>query len=184
MSSEPSSDTGGGGEFTLTSPDHEDAAVFAPEVTCEACGFNADQMVMPGLEWTEGPPGTMSYAMVFVDSTLFAMNDPLGNHWAIWNIPASTLSLPKSMKTANIPQGATQTANFLGPCPSFGGTQTHDYEFALYAMPTATVEFDSQGQGTAVVGRAIEAFEAQNLGKAVLTGSSSAAPGQGGAGCN
>lgn len=138
---------------------------------------------MPGLEWTPGPEGTMSYALVFVDATLYAMNDPLGNHWAIWNIPASTLALPKGMKMADIPEGATQTGNFLGPCPSFGGQQTHEYEFALYAMPTATVDFNSQGMSTQVVGQAITAFEAQKLEKVVLTGSSSAAPGQAGA-CN
>ncbi len=140
-------------------------------------------MVMPGLEWTEGPAGTMSYALVFLDMTLYASDDPLGNHWAIWNIPAGTLSLPKSMKMGDIPAGATQTGNFLGPCPSFGATATHEYAFTLYAMPTATVDVSTQGQSTAVVGNAVTAFEAAALAKVELTGTSSAAPGQGGA-CN
>jgi phosphatidylethanolamine-binding protein (PEBP) family uncharacterized protein len=172
------------GEFSITSADHADGAVFAPEATCEACGFDANKMVMPGLEWTAGPTGTMSYALVFLDMTLFAEDDPLGNHWAIWNIPAGTSTLPKSMKTADIPAGATQTGNFLGPCPSFGGTATHNYAFTLYAMPTATVDVSTQGQATAVVGNAVTLFEANALAKVELTGTSSAAAGQGGASCN
>jgi phosphatidylethanolamine-binding protein (PEBP) family uncharacterized protein len=151
--------------------------VFAPEVTCEACGFDANKMVMPALAWTAGPDGTLSYAITFIDTFLYDMDDPLGNHWAIWNIPADTLSLPKSMKMADTPAGSTQTGNFLGPCPSFGGTANHTYAFTLYAMPTATVEVSTQGQSTAVVGNAVTAFEAAALGKVELTGTSDAAPG-------
>lgn len=183
MSSGDEETTATSGEFSFTSPDHTEGTVFAPEITCEACGFDANKMVMPGLEWTAGPEGTMSYALVFIDKTLYADNDPLGNHWAIWNIPASTFSLPKGMKAATIPSGATQTGNFLGPCPSFVGTATHDYAFILYAMPTATVNVANQGQATAIVGNAIKTFEAESLAKLEVTGTSSAAPGQGGA-CN
>ena len=54
------------GAFAITSPDHVDASVFAPEVTCEACGFDANKMVMPGLEWTAGPDGTAEGSPVYV----------------------------------------------------------------------------------------------------------------------
>lgn len=178
------SDTSGadnGGAFTLSSPDHAEGAAFAPEVTCEACGFNADQMVMPGLQWTAGPEGTLSYAVTFIDRTLVDMSNPLGYHWAMWNIPAEVRTLPKGMKQADLPAGSSQTGNFLGPCPDVSEAEAHTYELTVWALPTATV--DITGNGAAAVQPALDKLSAEAVAHVTLTGTSFASPGQPGS-CN
>jgi phosphatidylethanolamine-binding protein (PEBP) family uncharacterized protein len=178
------SDTSGSsnpGAFTLSSPDHSEGAAFAPEVTCEACGFNADQMVMPGLQWTAGPEGTLSYAVTFIDRTLVDMSNPLGYHWALWNIPGDVTTLPKGMKQAELPLGATQTGNFLGPCPDVSEDEAHTYELTVWALPTATI--DITGSGTAAVQAALDRLATEAVAHVTLTGTSFASPGQPGS-CN
>ncbi|MBD0315020.1 MAG: hypothetical protein ICV86_19955, partial [Microcoleus sp. T3-bin5] len=65
----------------------------------------------------------------------------------IWDIPASTTSLPEGLGLGfNVPQvpGAKQKAmssgnkslQYFGPCP---GGSTHRYEFTLYALDVATL---------------------------------------------
>ena len=92
----------------------------------------------PELDWTAGPSGTMSYAMTLVDMTNTFV------HWAIWNIPGSTMMLPAMLASTAMlttPMGASQTNRFngsgySGPCP---GGDSHSYVFEIYAIPTATL---------------------------------------------
>jgi Raf kinase inhibitor-like YbhB/YbcL family protein len=89
--------------------------------------------VSPPLAWTGGPtaPG---YAVVLTD-----MNNNLV-HSVIWDIPASTTSLPENVMkayTPPVPAGSkqplaydNQTRGYLGPCPG----STHTYQFAVYAV--------------------------------------------------
>jgi Raf kinase inhibitor-like YbhB/YbcL family protein len=95
--------------------------------------------VSPELDWTAGPSGTMSYAVVLTD-----MSNNLV-HWAIWNIPASVRSLPAMLAsdaTLTSPAGAMQasfnTSNhgYTGPCPS---GSLHTYQFQAHALGVATV---------------------------------------------
>jgi hypothetical protein len=124
---------GGAAAFALTSSAFvEGGAIPAPH-SCN--GAN----VSPPLTWTAGPAGTMSYAIVFRD-----LDNNLG-HAAIFDIPASTLSLPENVEKvampANVP-GAIQCESYVnnlfgyaGPCP---GSQ-HTYEFTLYAIDSASL---------------------------------------------
>ncbi|MFZ5893162.1 MAG: YbhB/YbcL family Raf kinase inhibitor-like protein [Myxococcota bacterium] len=168
---------GGGGAtgFVLTSPNHTDGAMFASKYTCADKGFSGS--VLPALNWTEGPSGTKSYAITFIDTTLSKQNDPKGYHWVIWNIPASVKSLPEALTDAQakaIP--AKENSAFLGPCPNFGtapptGSKTDNYEFTLYALSTDMVDIT----GSNIVMAAETKLEGSNLAKTKLTGKSNAA---------
>jgi phosphatidylethanolamine-binding protein (PEBP) family uncharacterized protein len=74
-----------------------------------------------------------------------------GDHWAIWDIPASVTSLPENIDHVAMPAmpaGSKQSSlvaydgftgtGYLGPCP-----QAHNsvqmYTFTVYAMKTATL---------------------------------------------
>src|SRR5690606_19879882 len=90
--------SGGGGtmEMTLTSPGFTDDGTCSTE-TPDSCDYipransSFHDNESPELNWTPGPEGTQSYALVFHDlSNGFA-------HWAIWNLSASTQSLPPAL---------------------------------------------------------------------------------------
>jgi phosphatidylethanolamine-binding protein (PEBP) family uncharacterized protein len=164
---------GATGAMTLTSPDHMEGAKFADEYTCALKGFQGS--IMPALNWTPGPTGTKSYALTFIDMTLAAKNQANGYHWVLYNIPATTMSLPEGFTDA-AGLGAKQNSNFLGPCPNFSGgsANTDTYEFKLYALKTETLSVT--GTGTAAVQDANTKLEADNLAKAKLSGTSSASP--------
>ncbi|HEX6272313.1 MAG TPA: YbhB/YbcL family Raf kinase inhibitor-like protein [Polyangiaceae bacterium] len=165
--------SGGGGAFVLTSskivPDSEMSADF----TCAGDGHS------PPLAWSGVPAGTMSFAMVFVDTTIIDANmmDQRGYHSAIWDMPASTMSLPE-----DVPDGATITspvmarqfnplrAGYLGPCPNNGAAPADTYEFRLYALPVATLT----GQLTSVRSILQAIMAANPLGVAVLRAKSDA----------
>ena len=80
----------------------------------------------PPLAWTAGPSGTMSYAIALVD-----MSNSLV-HWAIWDIPAATMSLPGNLPTTQMlttPVMAKQVNfstgdGYFGPCPNGRRTPT------------------------------------------------------------
>lgn len=167
---------GATGEFTLTSQNHEDGAVFADKYTCALAGFNGS--LMPELEWTPGPAGTNSYAITFIDITLTQGNPPsdLGYHWVLYNIPADVLSLPEEFKDA-ASLGASQNSEFLGPCPNVGGgsANTDTYEFRVYALASESITVNPT-TGTGAVKDAEATLEAEHLAVAVLTGTSNAAP--------
>jgi len=133
--------TGGGstgGEFKLTSPDHVEGAKFDGKFTCN--GGNLGAGIIPELDWTGVPSGTMSFAITFIDTTI-GDTKPMGQHWAMWNIPATVTKIPQGTKAlmgdlAN----AKQSGNYLSPCAqSLMGGQDDQYEFTIYALPTATL---------------------------------------------
>jgi len=117
-----------------------------PKHTCDLNGFGNDEM--PPLAWTNAPAGTMSFALVFNDVTILddgtPGNDSMGYHWAIWDLPGTTTELPAAMPACGEVTPplsceefvvALGNGGYLGPCP---GGALHDYEFRLYALPTAT----------------------------------------------
>ena len=165
----------GSSGFALTSPDLIEGSEFADEHTCAAAGFNAS--LSPELAWTPGPSGTNSYAITFIDVTLTRAATPsdLGYHWVIYNIPATTLGLPgEFMDASSI--GAEQNGAYLGPCPNFsGGSESHTYEFKIYALETATLDI-TPTSGTGAVKDAEAKLEASHLAVAKLSGTSDASP--------
>lgn len=94
----------------------------------------------PPLAWTEGPPGTRSYAVVCRDP------DAPGGifyHWGLWGIPAAMHSLPAGFGNAEH-TGVHQANNdfragrYRGPCPP-RGHGTHRYWFTVYALDRAAL---------------------------------------------
>jgi Raf kinase inhibitor-like YbhB/YbcL family protein len=149
--------------------------MMAAKYTCAAAGFEGS--LSPELSWTAGPAGTKSYAITFIDVFLTEKQPPdeLGYHWVIYDIPASTLSLPEEFKDA-ASIGASQNRAYLGPCPNFGGgTAEHSYEFKLYALASETLTL-SPTTGIQAVKDAETKLEASHLASATLSAKSSAAP--------
>ncbi|HEU4422898.1 MAG TPA: YbhB/YbcL family Raf kinase inhibitor-like protein, partial [Pilimelia sp.] len=159
--------------FNLTSTAFANNGNIPIRYTCQQDGVSGND-ISPPLAWTANTTGnTMSYAMTFIDTA----NG--GKHWAIWDIPASRLSLPEGLGLGfNVPEisGAKQkafgsgnkTLQYFGPCP---GGSTHKYEFTLYAVDTATLPGVNSGSSVAAVETAILAHD---LASTKLAGNSNA----------
>ena len=84
----------------------------------------------PPLDWSGGPSGTKSYAIVVDDSA--APITPY-IYWIVFNIPEATTDV----QAAQLPPGAEVAENSLGqasydpPCPHSPG---HSYRFTVYAL--------------------------------------------------
>jgi Raf kinase inhibitor-like YbhB/YbcL family protein len=124
---------GSGATLTLTSTAFTEGTMIPTISTCTG-GSN----MSPPLAWTAGPSGTMSYGIA-----LFDTNNSLV-HWALWDIPATTMSLAAALPTTQMltnPAGAKQVNfqtgdGYLGPCPM---GSMHTYAFELYALDVATL---------------------------------------------
>jgi Raf kinase inhibitor-like YbhB/YbcL family protein len=125
--------------FELTSPDPEVKTGKPMTKVQEYKGFgcNGDNL-SPALEWKNVPPGTLSFAV-----TVFDYDAPTGSgwwHWVVYDIPASTTSLPAGAAVlAALPGGAKQgrndfgSRNFGGACPPVGD-RPHHYIFTVHAL--------------------------------------------------
>jgi phosphatidylethanolamine-binding protein (PEBP) family uncharacterized protein len=156
------SGSGGGstGGFALTSPDHMEGAKFAKDYTCDAMNGTFGAGVNPELDWSGAPSGTMSFAITFIDTTLGDTN-MLGQHWAIWNIPATVMKFPKAtgMTLSGDLATAKQTGKFLTPCAQTVMNGTDDqYEFTVWAIPTATLAVTGASPTVAQVLTALKAI--------------------------
>jgi Raf kinase inhibitor-like YbhB/YbcL family protein len=154
---------GSGSGFTLTSSKLAPGGKFPTDNTCGGMDKS------PPFTWSNPPSGTMSYALVLVDMTKSL------NHWAVWDIPATTTSLTEALAagaTLTTPVGAKQIAGFnnsakyVGPCPPDG---THTYVFTLYAIDVATLPNLTTSSSIANV---ITAIQAHDLASATLSGTS------------
>jgi phosphatidylethanolamine-binding protein (PEBP) family uncharacterized protein len=168
----------GSGSLTLTSPTHMDGAKFDSKYTCAESPPLSGKMtgglgngINPELDWSGVPAGTMSFAITFLDMTLInAGMDSLGNHWAMWNIPASAMKLPEgtTMLSGDFAM-AKQTGAFLAPCAqSLMNNMDDQYEFTIYALSTATLNVS--GTGVANARTALKNAASSVLGTAVLKG--------------
>jgi len=144
--------------FQIRSPAFDFCGSIPDEHTCNGGPFGSG--VSPELEWTEGPVGTLSYAIVFKDISIVADNNPallrFAMHSVIWDIPANVLSLPEATMgghhSSDVPGarqwGVRNNYGYLGPCPNpfpeghpaFSGTLVRDsYAFTLYALDVETI---------------------------------------------
>jgi Raf kinase inhibitor-like YbhB/YbcL family protein len=147
--------------FTLTSP------AFADRGGLNAI-FDCGSDISPPLAWSPGPAGTQSYGVVLTDAQGLY-------YWVLWDIPATTTSLPQGVDHAAMPAtpaGSEQVAGldmstwsgYAGPCPNYPETP---YTFAVYALSVATLP----GVTTSSTGAAVfAAMQASTLASAKLTG--------------
>jgi len=118
-------------EIEVTSPAFGEGEMIPAEYTAD--GRN----ISPPIEWTAGPEGTKSFALINDDP-----DAPMGTwvHWVVYNIPADVTSLeenvlPEETLANGAMQGTTDFGRigYGGPAPPSG---THRYFFKVYALDT------------------------------------------------
>jgi len=117
--------------FTLKSSAFSDGGNIPEQYTCD------DRNVSPPLTWEDAPAGTQQLALIVDDPDA---SRGVNTHWVIYNISASTDSLPEYVPNEEQgPDGSRQGKNtageigYRGPCPPWG-SGAHRYVFNLYAL--------------------------------------------------
>jgi Raf kinase inhibitor-like YbhB/YbcL family protein len=128
---------GGAPPMRLTSPAFSDGSVIPDKYT------SAGQSISPELDWTNVPPGTVTFALLFHDPDV-ALQKKLVDvtHWIAWNIPGTATKLDEGIKEgATLPDGMIQGKNtrgtnaYMGPGAPANGPD-HHYTFELFALDT------------------------------------------------
>ncbi len=141
----------------LTSTAFIDGGLIPKLYTCNGSDYS------PPLTWQDVPVGTKSFVLICDDP-----DAPVGmwDHWLLYNIPATIMSLPEQMQTP--PAGALEGLNswgktgYGGPCPP---DKEHRYFFKLYALDTL-LQFPSPPVKTVLE----QALEGHILAHATLMG--------------
>ncbi len=136
----------------------------------------AGAQVSPALAWTNVPPNTQSFVLHMHDmegARNKTTEDQL--HWLVWNIPASTTSLPEGVPNGpDLKDGSHQTSAsgngvYRGPGAPANGP-FHHYVFEIFALDTkvdipanASDPFDTRA-------KVLSAMQGHVLGKAVYLG--------------
>jgi Raf kinase inhibitor-like YbhB/YbcL family protein len=157
-------------KFTLTSTDIAPNGTIASAQVFNGFGCSGGNQ-SPALSWSGAPSGTQSYALLVHDP-----DAPTGSgwwHWIVYNIPASTNSLPqgagdpqKHQLPAGTVQGRTDfgSPGYGGPCPPPG--KPHHYHFRLYALKVAKLDIPADATAAFIAFN----VHAQSLAEAQLTG--------------
>jgi len=126
-------------QMKLTSAEIKNGGTIQNEQVFKGFGCTGDN-ISPSLSWTGAPKETKSFAI-----TVYDPDAPSGSgwwHWVVFNIPASTTSVPKNagdVKANLMPAGAIQSRTdfgadgYGGPCPP-KGDKPHHYHFTVFAV--------------------------------------------------
>lgn len=137
--------------FVVTSPDiAQNQRLKQPQVSGI---FGAGgQDVSPALSWSGFPAGTKSFAVTCYDPDAPTLSGFW--HWAVFNLPATTTSLPANAGQAatghGLPAGAITLKNdagqarFVGAAPPVGHRE-HRYYFTVHAVDVAKLEVPAEG---------------------------------------
>lgn len=122
----------GGAKLAVTTPAFKNMSDIPFENTQYAGN------TFPGLEWTAGPKGTVSYVVIMQDTDAMRNGAPI-LHWTMVDIPASATSLPAGMTDA--PAGAMHGPNIRGMMQPYMGPRTpagpkHRYHMQVFALDT------------------------------------------------
>jgi para-nitrobenzyl esterase len=120
----------GGAKLTVTSP----AFKHMGDIPFENTQYRTN--TFPGLEWTAGPAGTRSYAVIMQDTDVMMRGGPI-LHWTMFNIAGTTLA--PGMTDA--PTGASHGPNMRGANQPYMGPRTppgpkHRYHLQVFALDT------------------------------------------------
>jgi Raf kinase inhibitor-like YbhB/YbcL family protein len=161
---------GGAAPFKLTSTAFTEGAEIPAEYTCVSTNGSIMSRPSPPLAWGPGPAGTTGYAIVLKDT------DNGFTHWAIWDIPADKLGLPRDVSQASHtppdPAGSKQVGGnneslgYIRPCPPNG---SHAYVFTLYAQSALPLAGVDTNQDAGAIQTELEKA-ANHLGKTTLGG--------------
>ena len=119
--------------LTITSRAFAAGGAIPATYTCDG------KDVSPPLAWTGAPEGTRSFALIVDDPDA---PDPAAPrltwvHWVLYDLPATTNSLPEALRSDALPAGTREGVNdwgrtgYGGPCPPVG---RHRYFHKLYAL--------------------------------------------------
>jgi hypothetical protein len=160
--------------MTLTVSGFPDGGQIPVKFSQAAEGVATGEGLSPAISWSNVPPGTQSFVLNMHDEDV-ARNKTTEDqaHWVVWNIPASTTSLPEGVpKGSQRPDGSYQISAtgpmYRGPGAAATGPM-HHYMFEIYALDT---KLDVQPASDAFVTRAnvMKAMQGHVLGKAVYGG--------------
>lgn len=149
-------------DMNLTSTSFVNQGAIPGKHTCEGGD------VSPALKWANAPAGTKSFALIVDDPDAPDPANPKMTwvHWVLYNIPASTDTLPEGVK--KLPDGTLEGSNdwrltgYRGPCPPIG---RHRYFFKLYALDIALPDLKTPTKANLE-----KAMEGHVLAKAELVG--------------
>lgn len=125
----------------------------------------------PALEWSGAPAGTRSFVVILDDYEARGGDGFI--HWAIYNVPATRMSLAEGAGSAepDLPGGGRHAyndflrRNYGGPCPPEG--PPHKYRFTVYALDLDSID----DAGTPMTWRKLRfIIRGHILGQASLTG--------------
>lgn len=134
-------------DFHVTSTDIEDGQTLAPAQRSGKMGVEGGQDRSPQLSWSGFPDETKSFAVTILDP-----DAPTGSgfwHWAAFNLPASTTSLPSGAAENGLPDGALQLANdagfrgFVGAAPP-SGHGVHHYHVVIHALDVEKLDIPAE----------------------------------------
>jgi Raf kinase inhibitor-like YbhB/YbcL family protein len=153
----------------LTSTSFPDGAQIPPKYT------QAGTQVSPALTWTNAPANTQSFLLHMHDmegSRNRTTEDQL--HWLVWNIPASTTSLPEGVpQGADLKDGSHQTSAsgsvYRGPGAPAAGP-LHHYVFEIFALDTKLDVAAGGADPFDTRAKVLSAIQGHVLGKAVYMG--------------
>ncbi len=120
----------GGAKLTVTSPAFKQMA----DIPFENTQYRTN--TFPGLEWTAGPAGTKSYAVIMQDTDAVIRGSAI-LHWTMFNITGTKLDAGMSAP----PAGATYGPNIRGANQAYMGPRTpagpkHRYHLQVFALDT------------------------------------------------
>ena len=156
--------------FKLTSTDVQQGRKLASAQVFNGMGCTG-QNLSPALSWSGAPAGTKSFAV-----TVYDPDAPTGSgwwHWVVYNIPATTTSLPSGAGDASknlLPAGAVQGNTDFG-APGYGGAcpppgdKPHHYHITVYALNVDKIDVPANATA-AYVGFNLHAHQ---IGRAMLT---------------
>jgi Raf kinase inhibitor-like YbhB/YbcL family protein len=135
--------------FSISSPAFPDGGNIPSKFTCDAGTTNPS----PALAWKDAPANTKSFVLIMHDP-----DAPLAGgftHWVLFDIPATTMSLPEGFQPGSV--GVSGNSGFRrqgygGPCPPSG---SHHYHFILSALDVPTLGLQA-GAAKADVEKAME----------------------------
>lgn len=139
-------------QMKVTSDEIKNGGVSPKPMEANVFGCDGGN-ISPSLKWTGVPAGTKSFAIILFDRDAPTGPPPNGRrgfwHWIVFNIPASTTSLPKNagdVKAKLMPEGVIQSRNsygfngYGGMCPPQGEKQ-HHYMLTVYAVDEDKLQY-------------------------------------------